>query len=55
METTEKMTEDEKEYVGVKVMDAIQENFEQHEEKIILLVDGHTKGDYVDDKRGISI
>jgi len=49
VETTEKMTEDEKEYVGVKVMDAIQENFEQHEEKINLLVDGHTKGDYEDD------
>merc|ERR1719186_1988392 len=49
VESTEKMTEDEKEYVGVKVMEAIEENFEQHEEKIYLLAHGHTKGDLDED------
>jgi len=52
VESTEKMTEDEKEYVGVKVMEAIEENFEEHEAKINLLVDGHTKGDFDDDMEG---
>ena len=46
IETPEKMTEDEKEDVGVKVMEALEENFETHEEKINELVNGHTKNDF---------
>ena len=49
VESTEKMTEDEKDYVGVNIMEAIEENFEQHEEKIYLLAHGHTKGDLDED------
>jgi len=49
VETTEKMTEDEKEYVGVKVMEALEENFETHEERINELVNGHTKDDFDDE------
>merc|ERR1719508_490633 len=43
------MTEDEKEHVGVKVMEALEENFETHQEKINELVYGHTKNDYDDE------
>merc|ERR1719186_81449 len=50
IESTEKMTEDEKEEVGMKVMEALQENFETHEEKINQLVYGHTKNDFDDEE-----
>jgi len=43
------MTEDEKEDVGVKVMEALEENFEIHEEKINELVSGHSKVDCEED------
>merc|ERR1719508_592329 len=33
-------------------MEAIEENFEQHEEKIYLLAHGHTKGDLDEDMEG---
>merc|ERR1712202_13105 len=46
----EKMTEEEKEEVGMKVMEALEENFETHEEKINQLVYGHTKNDFDDDE-----
>merc|ERR1712112_310245 len=46
VENPEKMTVDEKEHVGVKVMEALEENFETHQEKINELVYGHTKNDY---------
>jgi len=49
VENPEKMTEDEKEHVGVKVMEALEENFETHQEKINELVYGHTKNDYDDE------
>merc|ERR550519_2050609 len=49
VENPEKMTEDEKEHVGVKVMEALEENFETHREKINELVYGHTKNDYDDE------
>merc|ERR1719469_571562 len=49
VESLEKMTEDEKEYVGVKVMEALEENFETHEERINDLVNGHTKFDFDDE------
>merc|ERR1712112_410795 len=48
IESTEKMTEEEKEEVGMKVMEALEENFETHEEKINQLVYGHTKNDFDD-------
>merc|ERR550519_2015890 len=44
------MNEDEKEEVGVKVMEALEENFETHQEKINLLVSGHTKLDCDEDE-----
>merc|ERR1719186_2060870 len=50
IESTEKMTEEEKEEVGMKVMEALEENFETHEEKINQLVYGHTKNDFDDDE-----
>merc|ERR1712114_25315 len=50
IESTEKMTEDEKEEVGMKVMEALEENFETHEEKIDQLVYGHTKNDFDDEE-----
>jgi len=37
------MTAEEKEEVCVQVLDALDENFQTHEEKIALLTDGHTK------------
>jgi len=43
VESHEKMTEDEKEEVGTKVMEALEENFVEHEEKVANLLDGHTK------------
>jgi len=43
VEDPEKMTEDEKEEVGVKVLEALDENFKSHEEKITALTNGHTK------------
>merc|ERR1719319_1783867 len=43
------MTEDEKEDVGMKVMEALEENFEIHEEKINELVSGHSKVDCEED------
>merc|ERR1712202_86179 len=46
----EKMTEEEKEEVGMKVMEALEENFETHEEKISQLVYGHAKNDFDDDE-----
>merc|ERR1712202_112649 len=46
----EKMTEEEKEEVGMKVMEALEENFETHEEKINQLVYGHTKNDFDDEE-----
>jgi len=49
IENPEKMTDDEKEHVGVKVMEALEENFETHQEKINELVYGHTKNDYDDE------
>merc|ERR1719186_753980 len=49
VENPEKMTEDEKEHVGVKVVEALEENFETHQEKINELVYGHTKNDYDDE------
>merc|ERR1712114_7179 len=42
-EDPSKLTEDEKEEVGVKVLEALDENFKTHEEKIALLTNGHTK------------
>merc|ERR1712114_138218 len=42
-EDPSKLTEDEKEEVGVKVLEALDENFKTHEEKITLLTNGHTK------------
>merc|ERR1712112_725165 len=50
IESTEKMTEEEKEEVGMKVMEALEENFETHEEKINQLVYGHTKNDFDDEE-----
>jgi len=41
VEDPEKMTADEKEEVGVKVHEALDENFKTHEEKIALLTNGH--------------
>jgi len=49
IESSEKLTEDEKEDVGVKVMEALEENFEIHEEKINELVSGHSKVDCEED------
>merc|ERR1712114_117814 len=43
VESAEKMTEDEKEEVGTKVMEALEENFVEHEEKVASLLDGHKK------------
>merc|ERR1719402_800916 len=43
VESAEKMTEDEKEDVGSKVMEALEENFVEHEEKVANLLDGHIK------------
>jgi len=43
VESAEKMTEDEKEDVGTKVMEALEENFVEHEEKVASLLDGHKK------------
>jgi len=42
-EDPEKLTEEEKEEVGVKVMEALDENFQTHEEKIHSLTNGHAK------------
>merc|ERR1712096_83671 len=50
IEAAEKMNEDEKEDVGVKVMEALEENFEIHEEKISVLLSGHTKRDCDDEE-----
>merc|ERR1712096_147038 len=50
IEAAEKMNEEEKEDVGVKVMEALEENFEIHEEKISELLSGHTKRDCDDDE-----
>merc|ERR1711913_91677 len=44
-EDPSKLTEDEKEEVGVKVLEALDENFKTHEEKIALLTNGHSKKD----------
>jgi len=49
IESSDKMTEDEKEDVGMKVMEALEENFEIHEEKINELVSGHSKVDCEED------
>merc|ERR550519_1999649 len=43
VESAEKMTDDEKEEVGSKVMEALEENFVEHEEKVANLLDGHIK------------
>merc|ERR1712114_19611 len=43
VESAEKMSEDEKEDVGTKVMEALEENFVEHEEKVATLLDGHKK------------
>jgi len=43
VESAEKMTEDEKEEVGTKVMEALEENFVEHEEKVATLLEGHIK------------
>ena len=37
------ISEEEKEEVGVKVMEALDENFQTHEEKIHSLTNGHAK------------
>merc|ERR1712112_448553 len=39
VESAEKMTEDEKEDVGTKVMEALEENFVEHEEKVATLLE----------------
>merc|ERR1712202_50102 len=43
VESAAKMTEDEQEEVGAKVMEALEENFVEHEEKVACLLDGHKK------------
>merc|ERR1712112_161622 len=43
VESAEKMTEDEREDVGTKVMEALEENFVEHEEKVATLLEGHKK------------
>jgi len=43
VEDPEKMTADEKEEVGVKVIEALDENFTKHEETIAKLTNGHAK------------
>jgi len=43
VEDPEKMTADEKEEVGVKVSEALDENFTKHEETIAKLTNGHAK------------
>lgn len=43
VEDPEKMTADEKEEVGVKVTEALDENFTKHEETIAKLTNGHSK------------
>jgi len=43
VESAAKMTEDEQEEVGAKVMEALEENFVKHEEKVACLLDGHKK------------
>jgi len=43
VESAEKMTEDEREEVGSKVMEALEENFVEHEEKVANLLEGHIK------------
>lgn len=43
VEDPEKMTADEKEEVGVKVSEALDENFTKHEETIAKLTNGHSK------------
>merc|ERR1712112_312471 len=50
IEAAEKINEEEKEDVGVKVMEALEENFEIHEEKISELLSGHTKRDCEDEE-----
>jgi len=50
VESAEKMTEDEKEEVGSKVMEALEENFVEHEEKVATLLEGHTKAVDCDDE-----
>jgi len=56
VESAEKMTEDEKEEVGTKVMEALEENFVEHEEKVASLLDGHKKAvDCEEDEDGESM
>merc|ERR1712096_77474 len=43
VESAVKMSEDEKEDVGTKVMEALEENFVEHEEKVATLLEGHKK------------
>jgi len=50
VESAEKMTEDEKEEVGTKVMEALEENFVEHEEKVATLLEGHIKAVDCDDE-----
>merc|ERR1719402_1389824 len=52
VESAEKMTEDEKEDVGTKVMEALEENFVEHEEKVATLLEGHIKVVDCDEEEG---
>jgi len=52
VESAEKMTEDEREDVGTKVMEALEENFVEHEEKVATLLEGHIKAVDCDEEEG---
>merc|ERR1712112_712036 len=52
VESAEKMSEDEKEDVGTKVMEALEENFVEHEEKVATLLEGHIKAVDCDEEEG---